>query len=173
MAWSYRQDRMDEIYHNKVGVGMVDAIAVPETPADFQDALNMGGGMDPQAAKALSGEPTKKEKVKEGEETVTQFQEYPGQNVPRVIEGEGETKKDKEIVKAAKAQPKEDEPTLAEIEARDKERTRITAEETARIQSEERAKEEEKLRKEVQADLKKSEAAEKKNEKAELASAKK
>jgi hypothetical protein len=85
MAWSYRSDIADETYH-AAGVHLVEGTKLPETPADAQHVEDM----------------LKPETAPKG--VTTQFQEYPGQNVPRIIEGEGETKKDKEIVAGVKAE---------------------------------------------------------------------
>lgn len=90
MAWSYRTDRLDEVYSKTPGVTLVEGEDLPDSPASSADAAKM----------------LKPEKKEEG--VTTQFQEHPGQDVPRVIVGEGETKKDKEIVEAVKAREKEE-----------------------------------------------------------------
>jgi hypothetical protein len=85
MAWSYRADRADEVYTDTGGPAIVT-----------------GGEQQPDVptGEMLTDKKLRDKKPVEG--VVTQFQEHPGQNVPRVIEGEGDTKKDKEIVKAVK-----------------------------------------------------------------------
>ena len=95
MAWSYRADRIDEIY-SKSGVTLVEGEKLADSPATAEDAEKM----------------LKPEKVEEG--TITQFQEFPGQNVPRVIVGDGLTVKDKEIVAAVAAREKAEKETAKE-----------------------------------------------------------
>jgi hypothetical protein len=145
MAWSYRSDRIDEVYASKPGVTLVEGKDLPDTPMSSADADEMLKPKKPEQQQDKNG-------VKGG--VVTQHQEHPGQNVPRVIFGEGETTKDKEIVKAAKEQDKEGD--AARITVVNNERSRIVMEEREKLRQEELEKEREKLRKEVQAEVKKS-----------------
>jgi hypothetical protein len=126
MAWSYRSDRADEVYTEGGGPAIITGEQAPETP----------GGMSVEDKKL-------REKKKPVEGVFTQFQERPGQNVPRVIEGEGETAKDKEIVKATKADEKDkDKFDLTKQEMLDRERTRIRAEEQMKSDADELEKDE-------------------------------
>jgi hypothetical protein len=142
MAWSYRQDRSDEVYAESGGPAILtEGEQQPETPS-------------PEMVK------DKKLRDKKPEQGVlTNFQQFPGQNVPRIIVGEGETEKDKEIVKAAKANDK-DKVDPARQEMLDRERTRIRAEEQMKADADELEKEREKMRKEIQQELKKNEKKE-------------
>lgn len=140
MAWSYRQDRSDEVYTEGGGPAILEGEQTGETPAPEMV-------MDKKLRE-------KEQKPKEG--VLTQFQQFPGQNVPRIIEGDGETEKDKEIVKAAKADEKQPKVDPARQAFLDAERTRIRTEEQNKVAQEELDEEREKIRKEVQADMKKS-----------------
>jgi hypothetical protein len=117
MAWSYRQDRTDELYSENVGVTLVKGEKLPDTPADPEDSKEM----------------LEKPEQKKGQEdaVVTQVQEYPNQDVPRVIEGEGDTRKDKEIVEAVKGQRKLDEQAEKDAEKAEKQAEKDEKNETA------------------------------------------
>ena len=105
---------------------------MPDTPASAEDAQE---SIEQQKAKAPKG-------------VTTQYQEYPGQDVPRVIEGEGETKKDKQIVEGAKVDGKGQVEDTAKTQKLNADRDRIRAEEQQKLHNEEYEKELEKIRKE-------------------------
>ena len=69
MAWSYRNDRSDEVYHNQVGVGLVEAEKLPHTPSSSQDAAEQ---LDPK----------KKEKRLEDEKKFKEQQQKDAQTAP-------------------------------------------------------------------------------------------
>jgi hypothetical protein len=154
MAWSYRQDVSDETYHAP-GVHLVEGEKLPDTPASEEHAQEMLHPAEPT-------HPISDEGIDPKGRTLTQHQEFPGQNVPRFIVGAGETKKDKEIAKSTK-KPAEETP-MVEFMAR--ERQRIRAEEQNRVTNEELDKERDKIRKEEAENVKKA-AAESKKEAAE------
>jgi hypothetical protein len=133
------------MYSDSVGVTLVKGKDLPDTPMSPEHADEM---LNPPP----TVEPKDKDGVKGG--VITQHQEYPGQNVPRVIFGAGETVKEKERVQAAKEQDKTED--AARIAVLNSERSRIVMEEREKLRQDELEKEREKLRKEVQEDLKKS-----------------
>lgn len=146
MAWSYRQDRSDETYHEP-GVALVEGKKVPHTPRDSEHAEEL-----------MKGEKTKMEK----DARMTEHQEFPGQNVPRFVKESDEEKKAREEAEKDKGRllvpdPKETSDAIetAKQQKLDSERQRIRLEEQQRVQNDELEKEREKIRKEEADKLKK------------------
>src|SRR5436190_19040263 len=69
MAWSYRQDSADEIYHDQVGVVLVEGKKLPQTPSSGVDAQEQ---LDPK----------KKEKRLEDNEKFREQQRKDAQTAP-------------------------------------------------------------------------------------------
>jgi hypothetical protein len=64
MAWSYRQDRSDEVYHNQVGPVLVEAEKLPHTPSSSQHAKEM---LDPDLVKKREEEEKKLQEIRQKE----------------------------------------------------------------------------------------------------------
>lgn len=147
MAWSYRQDLSDEIYHNQVGVAQVEGKKLPATPRSAEHAEEL-----------LKGE---KEKPKK-DARITEHQEHVGQNVPRMVEPSEEEKKAQEEKDKDKGRLLVPDPNEvprgtenAKLQQANADRDRIRAEEQAKVAADEREKELDKIRKEEQDKLKK------------------
>lgn len=91
MAWSYRSDRSDEVYHDQVGPAQVKGEALHHTPANAEhaDELKKAQKPDPEAVKAIKESTQKQVETTKAEQEAGTFV-----NPSTTVTAESETEED-------------------------------------------------------------------------------